>query len=249
MLKALAKKAIEMTGYTFMNLKVLRDPQRQKPITPTDFYNLYFSKINPSEFFFVQIGANDGVANDPIRPYVTKYGLSGIAVEPQKDVFDKLKENYAPYKNVTCVNAAIARSSGSMPFYTVKESLKTEKDFARVTGISSFDRSVFLKTVRNKLPAGAMPEEFMQISQVEALSFADLANRHSITRIDLLQMDCEGYDGELLKAFDFERFSPSLINFESMHFSDTLRKECEELLSAHGYATFRTRCDTSAYRF
>ena len=46
------------------------------------------------DFFFVQIGANDGFKADPIYLYVRKYGWKGILVEPVSYIFEKLKENY-----------------------------------------------------------------------------------------------------------------------------------------------------------
>jgi FkbM family methyltransferase len=248
MVKGIIRKLIERSGYTLTNLKVLRDPQLQKPITREDFFNLYFSKVDPSSFFFVQVGANDGKANDPIHPYVTKYGLSGIAVEPQADVFALLKKTYEGFKGVRCVHAAIAKETGKKPFYTVKESLKTKDNFSRVTGIASFDKEVFRKTVRNKLPPGAAVDDYVQETLIDTLSFADLARNYGIERIDLLQLDCEGYDYEILKTFDFGRFSPSLINLESMHFSEAVRAECEALLASRGYTSFRTRSDICAYK-
>jgi hypothetical protein len=65
----------------------------------------------------------------------------------------------------------------------------------------------------------------------------------------MLQTDCEGYDQEILRSFDFERFSPTLINFESVHFSDAVREEIEGVLTARGYRIFRDGLwDTCAYK-
>jgi hypothetical protein len=40
--------------------------------------------------FFVQIGANNGLTDDPIRQFVTKYHWHGVLVEPQPQVFQQL---------------------------------------------------------------------------------------------------------------------------------------------------------------
>ncbi|MEK7545962.1 MAG: FkbM family methyltransferase [Patescibacteria group bacterium] len=247
-LKGILRRIVERSGYTLMNLKVLRDPQRQKPITREDFFNLYFSKADPRTFFFVQVGANDGKTNDPIYPYVTRYGLSGIAIEPQADVYEMLTRTYGSFRGVRCVHAAIGAVTGRMPFYTVKPGFKTEKNFARVTGIASFDEAVFRKTLKNKLPPGAEADAYIQRTLIDVLSFEDLARTYAVTSIDMLQLDCEGYDYEILKTFDFGRFSPSLINLESMHFSQDVRLACERLLAEQGYRTFRTANDICAYR-
>ena len=42
-------------------------------------------------------------------------------------------------------------------------------------------------------------------------------SKHRVSRVDLLQVDCEGYEYEILKMFDLQRFNPSLVNYESVH--------------------------------
>ena len=44
-----------------------------------------------------------------------------------------------------------------------------------------------------------------------------LLDRHHVKKIDLLQIDVEGYDYELLKSFNFERIKPQLIRYEHRH--------------------------------
>src|SRR5712691_12660924 len=47
------------------------------------------------DFTFLQVGAFDGLANDPIHPLVRAFGLRGLVVEPQVGVLDTLKATYA----------------------------------------------------------------------------------------------------------------------------------------------------------
>ena len=55
------------------------------------------NKIN--NLFFLQIGANDGVSDDPINALVRKYNWSGILVEPGSEAFIDLQNNYKDYKD------------------------------------------------------------------------------------------------------------------------------------------------------
>src|SRR3989344_7472842 len=103
-MKTLIKKLIEKMGYKLRNLHELTQPQRLLPLKRSHFLDLYFSKINAQDFFFVQIGAHDGKHHDPLYPYVTKYNLRGLAIEPQKDVFTQLQNTYKEYSNVMCIN-------------------------------------------------------------------------------------------------------------------------------------------------
>ena len=43
---------------------------------------------------FIQVGANDGSLNDPIRQFILKNYLKGVMIEPQPKIFEKLKINY-----------------------------------------------------------------------------------------------------------------------------------------------------------
>ena len=83
-----------------VGIKTFRRLSMPDILSRSDFFNLYFSRI-PDDFFFVQIGANDGINHDPLHEYVTKYNLSGLVVEPQPDVFELLRKNYESFKKVT----------------------------------------------------------------------------------------------------------------------------------------------------
>lgn len=246
-IKKIVKLAVKPTGYTIAKIK-RRNVQEEKRITRENFFDLYFSKVDAANFFFIQIGANDGKTNDPLYPYVTKYRLSGIPIEPQLDVFKLLQETYKNYPMVKCVNAAIAGETGDQSFYVVKESIKTRENFSSVTGIATFNKDILRRTFKKKLPKGVSVDDYIEEIPVKALSFNDLLKEHKIKRVDMIQIDCEGYDYEILKMIDFDKFSPSIINFESSHLSDEDRKECESMLESKGYKWFRYGSDTCAYK-
>ena len=226
-MKTLIKNLIEKTGYTLVDLRKLKQPQNLLPLKRSHFLDLYFSKVNPRDFFFVQIGAHDGKHHDPLYPYVTKYNLRGLALEPQRDVFAELQNTYKEYPNVTRVNVAIGEKTGRQTLFTVTGD----------TSLATFNRSVL-----------APYDGRIQETMIEVMTFNDLAEQYKIPKIDFLQIDCEGYDFEILKMVDFKRFSPQIINFESVLLSDTDRRACEELITSLGYKFFRHGLDTCAYK-
>lgn len=240
-MKTLIKNLIEKTGYSIVNARVLRHSQSQKLITRDDFFNLYFSKV-PKDFFFVQIGANDGVDSDPLYQYVVKHNLSGVAVEPQPEVFKLLEKTYAGYP-VKCINVAIGHEK-VMPFYCVDSDKLLLKP--SLTGLASFRRDVLRKNLnsKKKIPRGANPDDYIKTMNIKIVSFEELTK--DVKKIDFLQIDCEGYDFEILKMVDFNKFSPSIINFESGHLSE--KKECEAMLTKLGYQFFNYGDDTCAYK-
>jgi FkbM family methyltransferase len=231
-----------------VSIKTIKHPQKQKPLSFNHFLDLYFSKFDPRNFFFVQIGAHDGRHRDPLHHYVRKYNLRGLAMEPQPAVFDKLKENYRDYPNVICVNAAIAKDSGTMPFYTISDTKRTEANFLSMTSIGALDRQVFIETLKRQLPGASNVDEYVKELSVITLSFDDLVKQHGVVEITMLQMDCEGYDFNILRTIDLNKYRPSMINFESILLSDDDRQECESLLSSFGYKLFRHGYDTCGYR-
>jgi FkbM family methyltransferase len=67
---------------------------------------------------FIQVGANDGKYVDPLRGYIFKYPWHGILIEPQPDIFAKLRENYAVIKNrLIFENIAIAKGVSTIAMY------------------------------------------------------------------------------------------------------------------------------------
>ena len=80
------------------------------------------------------------------------------------------------------------------------------------------------------------------------MSFQDLVNKEKIEKIDFLQIDAEGYDFEILKTVNLDKFKPKIINLESTHFSDKTRELYENLLGENGYKFFRDKVDTCAYK-
>jgi hypothetical protein len=75
-------------------------------------------RLQPNPYF-IQIGAFDGVANDPLHKIVLRHHLSGIVIEPQQDAFAALQRNYAKEPQVVCENVAISSNSGQITFYTI----------------------------------------------------------------------------------------------------------------------------------
>ena len=253
--KTTLQKTFGVLGYTISQKDIKQNPQHLNQVTAKDFFDLYFSLIDPQNFFFIQFGANDGSFVDPMYDYVKHYNLTGVLVEPQKDVFNKLKTNYKNQNNVTFANIAISNTDGEKILYTISDDLKNKDDlFNRMTGIASFDRDLLLKSLQyeflKKSWHAQMKEadRYIVETKVTTLTFKSFIKKYGIKQIDYIQMDCEGYDYEIIKMIDLGSRFPKIINFESTHLSDADRKECEEMLAANGYRTFRHRFDTCAYR-
>jgi FkbM family methyltransferase len=190
------------------------------------------SKPDDPSFQFVQIGANDGEADDPINQMVRKYRWRGILLEPQPDVFKQLVENYRGFDRLIFENAALASTDGFMPFFSVQEQ----------SGLSSFDRSVLVRS-------GFTDQQIVR-TEVPTISPQTLLSKHNVTHVDLLQIDTEGFDFEVVKLMIAAGLRPSIINYEHVHLSTPDRAECVSLLGGLGYKMLQAgerRTDTVAF--
>jgi len=194
---------------------------------------------------FMQVGANDGVMNDPIFPLIKKHSLQGVLIEPQRDSFNLLKKNYTAFavSDFVFVNAAIAASDGSLPLYRIRAEPHVP---TWAFGLASFDKNV-LRSHAAWSEAPADLESLIDIEQVRTISFASLFNEYSIGHIHLLQIDTEGYDAEVIRLFDISSRKPAIVRFEHKHLSWRDFESCMKLLISERYKISISATDTLAY--
>lgn len=201
-----------------------------------------FYKTLHDDFFFVQIGANDGISFDPIYELVTKENVKGIAIEPIPDIFKLLEKNYKKYPNVKLLNLAIHKDQKEMILYRVDPKKTGHPDWTK--GTPSFNKD------HHKL--GNIPESDIIEESVKCISFNNLVEEYSIKKIDLLQIDTEGYDLEIIKMIDFNEISPRIISFEhGMRQGITNMErfvECQTLLFKNNYNIIILDNDAIAFK-
>jgi hypothetical protein len=83
------------------------------------------------------------------------------------------------------------------------------------------------------------------------MSFQDLIQENHVKKIDLLQIDTEGYDYEIIKMIDFHEIKPHIIHFEHRINAEVMSRdefrECMNYLYANGYFVMMTYSDAVAY--
>lgn len=230
--------------------------QRVTPegIDRENFFELYFSLRRP---YVVQLGANDGKTHDSLYRHIIKNELSGLLVEPQIDVFERLKNNYKENKNLKFANVAVGDKNGEIPFYRINPELVIEGAEYKASSGSSFYRDQIITNVKNRLPPirnnilkciSNNPNDYIIETSVNVLTPKFLFSEYGIEKIDFLLIDCQGFDYNILKQFDFKRFSPDIINYEHSLLSPEELIESRELLKNHGYTYFIHEGDTCAYK-
>jgi len=197
---------------------------------------------NKKTFQFLQVGGNDGFANDPIFKFVKKYKWKGIIVEPQQEVFNtRLSKTYRFEKNVHLVNKAVTAETGIKLLYKLAVS-----NSRWATGLATFNKEVMLDRIKNNdriktraLKEGVVlpknDEDYITTEEVHCVSILDLMAQQQFTYLDLLQIDTEGYDFEIIKTIDFSKLKPKMISFERHLLSNEDQKLCKSLLTNEGY--------------
>ncbi len=231
-LKSLVKAALHPLGFDVVRYI----PDQFLPpfdILPR-FFRAYIGDMleQDADFFFIQVGAHDGVEMDPIRESILAYHLRGLLIEPLPDAFARLRENYRSEPQLIFENVAIGDEPGRVPFYRVKEG-KGGVDWQVLAG---FDKAHMMYE--------GVPEGLIEEIPVEMATLPSLLEKHGIDRISLLQVDTEGHDFRIVKAALEAGLRPTLINYEHVNLSRIDQNRCKHMLYDLGYRLIDIGIDT-----
>ena len=191
-------------------LPVLQDTKSQ------NFQDLFvLSELNLKKSgFFVEFGATNGIHDSNSFLLENSFGWRGILAEPAKTWHKELHRN-RPLASIedTCV---WKESNLLLSFNETEDGNLSTLDF--FSGLDSHRE--FRKHGRKY--------------EVTTISLTDLLDKYSAPRsIDYLSIDSEGSEFEILNAFDFEKYSFSVITCE--HNYTSAREKICELLTSKGY--------------
>jgi FkbM family methyltransferase len=164
--------------------------------------------------FFVEFGATNGIDLSNTYLLEKSYGWTGILCEPARDWHKDLLENRSCKIDTRCVYS----SSGQKLQFS-------ETSVGELSTISSYMNSDANRLLRKKSAT----------YEVESISLADLLSAHEAPfHIEFLSIDTEGSEYEILRDFDFSKYSFGLICVEH-NFTDN-RKKLNALLTSKGYS-------------
>ncbi len=222
---------------------------RPKPNTLSDFLDAFSKK--QEDVFFIQVGSNDGIQHDPLSKFIKRNHWQGIMIEPQKKAFQQLAYAYQNEK-VKPLNIAINEEDCVKPLFKISFS-----DDRWASGISSFLKSQVEAQIENGHVGrmckkyGITPpknkQDYIAHEEVQCLTFATVFEQNQVTKVDLLHIDTEGFDFEIIKLFDFDRFLPKAVIYEHTHLSKSDRQACLLFLKEKSYSIQSFDADTVAY--
>jgi FkbM family methyltransferase len=150
-------------------------------------------------------------------------GWKGVCVEPQPDIFRKLKH----FRKCDCYNTALSAVSGeSLEFLKVKN-LNALSGFSK--GITDEHKKIITES-----------DDFERII-VTTKTFGDIMKNYpDIKTIDFMSIDVEGYELNILKSIDFSEYGFRFITVEE----NGHKNEISALMTANGYKyLMRAGCD------
>ena len=173
------------------------------------FYN------NKEYGFFIEIGASDGLELSNTYLLETKYKWKGICCEPIPKKFEKLVKNRP---NSICYKEAVYSQSGLILPFDISNS------YDLLSGISDHIDKHKSTVDKDKTTV-----------YVETISLLDVLEKSKAPSfIEYMSLDTEGSEFEILKNFDFEKYTFGLIDVEH-NFMEPRRTEIRDLLLSKGY--------------
>jgi len=193
---------------------------------------------NTPDFKFVQVGANDGISFDGLYHFVTSHRCSGLVIEPLPDIFEILRLNYLHHPRIVPVNVALHSDQTTATLYRIAPDKIGALDKPWTAGIASFSPDHVRKF--------GFPPEYVVEEQVPCAPLMDVLVKYGALDAHLLQVDTEGYDGEIIKMVDFSRFRPALIKYERINLNAAMQAETLDRLTRAGYQITQDGSDTLA---
>jgi FkbM family methyltransferase len=195
---------------------------------------------------FAQVGSNDGVRGDPLRPLALRHpGWEGVFAEPVPELFARLVRNYPSEPRLHFEQVAIAGRPGRRPVFAV--SADAERAL-RGALPSWYDQIASLDAEHLVAHLGERIRPFLVAHEVECIPLAQLLARAGMEQIDLLHLDAEGADYEILRQLELGPAAPAVVLFEHAHLPAADRRAATGRLRAAGYRLSRHGGDTLALR-
>ncbi|MGF1532021.1 MAG: FkbM family methyltransferase [Puniceicoccaceae bacterium] len=154
----------------------------------------------------LQIGAFDGITNDPIHHALVRGNLIGVLLEPLAPSFRALSETYQTNGTVNCLNKALGSENGKLKLYFPKSE-------AEGSQVASFSRDHVL----NHVTTMNYPSIEIAETEVDVIDISTLLSLAGHDNFDLIQIDTEGHDDVITNLILDSTLNPMFIGFETAH--------------------------------
>jgi len=192
--------------------------------------------LNNSVIKIIQVGANDGITNDPVFKYINANSkFHGVLVEPFPPIFKTLVKNYNnSSSDLKFLNAAVSDFDGKINLF-ISENANINSDH---------QKSSVMPYHIQKHCHGAGSNTLA----VPCYTIKSIVNMFNIINIDILLIDAEGHDWTILNSAFSDGIHPSMIMLEVIHLSRADKLKMREHLDQLDYLYFETNKDLLALK-
>lgn len=163
----------------------------------------------------IQIGSHKGY--DDFSNIVKNYTPEDISflllIEPNQEFNESLRKCYMGF-NPIIENIVVNTNEKERKtkFYSCNKTKYPDSEGSNYSELSSLIKPHLIKH--------GIIEEFIEENEIECETLNNTLERHKIYELDILFIDVEGFDFELLKSIDYNKFNIKKIYYENMHVND-----------------------------
>tara|TARA_R100001039_G_scaffold39226_2_gene46301 strand:+ start:18175 stop:18882 length:708 start_codon:yes stop_codon:yes gene_type:complete len=180
---------------------------------------------------YVDVGAHHPKRFSNTYSLYREFGWSGINIEPNPDLFNLF--NSLRRRDIN-LNIGISCQSKKLDYYMFDEPALNTFDVNVLNDRLSQTRYKHIKTI-----------------SVEVEPLSDIFDKYlNGQRIDFLSIDVEGFDLDVLKSNDWEKYRPSWVLTEQLNLSniESLDFEIHEYMKSINYVLFAKTFNTLFYK-
>jgi FkbM family methyltransferase len=161
----------------------------------------------------IQVGSNDGISNDPLRPFIETTKSYVYLIEPLPFLTKKLFELYKDNEKIKILEMAIHPEKDLEIFYHLNRDSAAEmgdKWKPWYDQIGSFSKDHLLKHA-------SQVEPHIKELEIKCVTLDKILSDEKISEVMILHVDAEGFDLEVLRSMSIETVKPRMIMFEHKH--------------------------------
>lgn len=187
-------------------------------------------ELEHDDFYFIQVGAHNGVTSDPFHRFLIEgWWWNVVLIEPQAKNCQVLREIYSDRTNLQVLEIAIGEENGSLRLYKIHDDAQGIPYWA--SQLASTRRDV-IASHRDRIED---IEKWIVEVNVPCRTLASVYQEAKFPRLDLLAIDVEGFDFEVVKQIDGLPSLPKMIYFEHGHLSQADHQAALAFLKERGY--------------
>ena len=191
---------------------------------------------------YVQVGANDGMIDDPMRDRASSGVWDAVLIEPSSVYLSELKALYRDNPNVKLLKTGISDSTGTLDLFRMDERY-ADKYPVYLRGRASLDRNVLISTMRR---SSEYSDKHIVAEQIQLEKLQTILGRMRVGRVDVLVVDVEGHEQQVFDSLDLAKTTPKLIFYEHKHLARADNRDLVRKFESAGYSVVRLRQDTLA---